>query len=170
MSKETIKAAIAAKIAGQGTQVDAGGGLAPILNDIIDEIPAPAPAQEQSDWNEADTESPAYIKNKPSIPSPYSLPIASAETLGGVKVGENLSIDPQTGVLSAQGGGGALIIEGTLENNAFEPNSGQPTKAQAITAFRSGKSVMISFEGALYLAIAISPDDAFKFYDNVFWD
>ena len=35
----------------------------------------------------------------------YVLPIASAETLGGVKVGENLSIDA-TGVLSASGGGG----------------------------------------------------------------
>lgn len=32
--------------------------------------------------------------------SPYVLPIASAETLGGVKVGDNLSID-ENGVLSA---------------------------------------------------------------------
>ena len=31
----------------------------------------------------------------------YELPIASAETLGGVKVGSNLSIDSETGVLSA---------------------------------------------------------------------
>lgn len=31
----------------------------------------------------------------------YELPIASAETLGGVKVGSNLSIDAETGVLSA---------------------------------------------------------------------
>jgi hypothetical protein len=29
------------------------------------------------------------------------LPIASDQTLGGVKVGNNLSIDPQTGVMSA---------------------------------------------------------------------
>ena len=35
------------------------------------------------------------------ISSPYVLPIASANTLGGVKVGDNLSID-QNGVLSAQ--------------------------------------------------------------------
>ena len=33
------------------------------------------------------------------------LPIASDTTLGGIKVGENLTIDPVTGVLSATGGG-----------------------------------------------------------------
>ena len=36
----------------------------------------------------------------------YTLPIASATVLGGVKVGTGLSIDPQTGVLSSSGGGG----------------------------------------------------------------
>lgn len=40
----------------------------------------------------------------------YVLPTASANTLGGVKVGENLSIDAN-GVLSAEGGGGAAIVE-----------------------------------------------------------
>ena len=35
----------------------------------------------------------------------YVLPIASAETLGGIKVGSGLVIDSQTGVLSASGGG-----------------------------------------------------------------
>ena len=35
----------------------------------------------------------------------YTLPIASANTLGGIKVGNNLSID-SNGVLSATGGGG----------------------------------------------------------------
>lgn len=34
------------------------------------------------------------------------LPIASDTTLGGIKVGNNLTIDPVTGVLSATGGGG----------------------------------------------------------------
>jgi hypothetical protein len=45
----------------------------------------------------------------------YVLPTASASTLGGVKVGENLSIDAN-GVLSAQGGGGAAIVELTAED------------------------------------------------------
>lgn len=42
-----------------------------------------------------------YVK----IGEPYELPIASADTLGGIKVGANLSITPE-GVLSASGGGG----------------------------------------------------------------
>ena len=39
------------------------------------------------------------------------LPIASANTLGGVKVGAGLSINPDTGVLSATGGGTADSVE-----------------------------------------------------------
>lgn len=39
----------------------------------------------------------------------YTLPIASANTLGGVKVGSGLSID-QDGVLSSQGGGGGYTL------------------------------------------------------------
>lgn len=45
----------------------------------------------------------------------YTLPIASADTLGGIKVGANLSID-QDGVLSATGGGpgggGGNLVDG----------------------------------------------------------
>ena len=77
MTKEEIKALVAQKIAGQGMMVDAGGGLPTILDAIIDLIP--------------------------EVPAPYVLPIASADTLGGVKVGNNLSID-EDGKLSAQGG------------------------------------------------------------------
>ena len=40
----------------------------------------------------------------------YTLPIASASTLGGVKVGTGLSIDSNTGVLTANGGGYTLPI------------------------------------------------------------
>lgn len=44
------------------------------------------------------------LTNKPTIPAAYELPVASATTLGGVKVGSGLSIT--NGVLSATGGGG----------------------------------------------------------------
>lgn len=43
----------------------------------------------------------------------YELPIASSSTLGGVKVGENLTIDAE-GILSAIGGGGGSTIARTL--------------------------------------------------------
>lgn len=46
----------------------------------------------QSDWKDTDTESDAYIKNKPGI--------ASASTLGMIRIGTNLTIDTD-GVLSA---------------------------------------------------------------------
>lgn len=46
---------------------------------------AKVPAQVQSDWNETDTDDPAYIANKPTIPEAYTLPSASTNTLGGVK-------------------------------------------------------------------------------------
>ena len=42
-----------------------------------------------------------------NIVTPYKLPIASAQTLGGIKVGQNLSI-ASDGTLNAQAGGGAV--------------------------------------------------------------
>lgn len=46
-----------------------------------------------------------------TIPS-TPLPIASDTTLGGIKVGANLTIDPETGVLDATGGGGTEYAAG----------------------------------------------------------
>lgn len=47
----------------------------------------------------------------------YTLPTASASTLGGVKVGSGLSIDAVTGVLSASGGSSEFLF------NSFETNT-----------------------------------------------
>lgn len=41
----------------------------------------------------------------------YTLPIASSDTLGGIKVGAGLEINPGTGVLSATGGGTADAVD-----------------------------------------------------------
>ena len=41
----------------------------------------------------------------------YELPIASADILGGFKVGSGLTINPETGVLSATGGGTADSVD-----------------------------------------------------------
>ena len=49
------------------------------------------------------------LKNKPTIPAAYELPVASATTLGGVKVGSGLDIT--NGVLSATGGGVADAVD-----------------------------------------------------------
>lgn len=98
MTKQEIQALIDAKIAGQGSAVDVGGALPTILHEILEM--AAGGENVQSNWDETNTESPQYIQNKPSIPAPYSLPTASAEVLGGVKVGSGLSI--KDGVLSAR--------------------------------------------------------------------
>ena len=44
------------------------------------------------DWAETNPNSLAYIANKPPIPSPYTLPPATATVLGGIKVGSGLSV------------------------------------------------------------------------------
>jgi hypothetical protein len=58
----------------------------------------------QSDWNQTNNASLDFIRNKPFIPSAYTLPIATASVLGGIKVGANLSINSVTGVLDANPG------------------------------------------------------------------
>ena len=54
---------------------------------------------------------------------PYSLPIASASVLGGIKVGNGLSIDAITGVLTASGGG----ISTFRDKEIFTTTAGQTT-------------------------------------------
>lgn len=58
------------------------------------------------------------LKDKPSIPAAYELPVASATALGGVKVGSGLSITD--GVLSATGGGTADSVDWSKIQN--KPN------------------------------------------------
>ena len=64
----------------------------------------------QSDWNA--TSGLAQIRNKPSIPSAYTLPTASPSVLGGIKIGNNLTIDAN-GVLSANAGAYTLPTAST---------------------------------------------------------
>lgn len=58
------------------------------------------------------------LSDKPSIPEPYELPVASTTALGGVKVGSGLSIT--NGVLSATGGGVADAVDWSKVQN--KPN------------------------------------------------
>ena len=53
----------------------------------------------------------ATYAKKSEIPEEYTLPIATADTLGGIKVGAGLSINSETGVLSATGGGVADSVD-----------------------------------------------------------
>ena len=60
------------------------------------------------------------LSNKPTIPSAYTLPTASSTTLGGIKVGTNLSIS--NGVLSA------------TDTKAWADITGKPTFATVATS------------------------------------
>ena len=64
----------------------------------------------QSDWNA--TTGLEQILNKPTIPPAYTLPTASSTVLGGIKIGQNLTIDAQ-GVLSAVQGNYTLPTAST---------------------------------------------------------
>ena len=80
------------------------------------------------------------LTNKPTIPSEYTLPTASATQLGGVKIGVGLSIND--GVLSANGGGTAdsgypRFINGTIlayvdEDNILERSEIQEGLIEAL--------------------------------------
>ena len=86
----------------------------------------------KSDWNA--TTGLAEILNKPTIPPAYSLPIATAADLGGVKVGANLTIDANTGVLDAVQGSYTL------------PNAGVGATVFASNILMSGSSTGVSSE------------------------
>lgn len=118
MTKEEIKAAVAAKIAGQGSMVDISGALPAILDAIVDAIP--------------------------------------------------------------EGGGGnePLIVEGTKANEGyFVPNSGQPTKAEAIEAAKNGRLVIIKIVSSddenlwnwFYLNVFYEYDETFSFETGITW-
>ena len=80
------------------------------------------------------------LTNKPTIPSEYTLPTASATQLGGVKIGAGLSIN--NGVLSANGGGTAdsgypRFVNGTIlayvdEDNILERSEIQEKLIEAL--------------------------------------
>ena len=133
MTKEEIITLISEKIAGQGNQVDISGQLSAILTGIIGLIP--------------------------EVPTPYELPVATSEVLGGVKVGSGLNVTEE-GILSASGGR-ALIIKGTVnESNEFTPYEGQPTIVEASEAFLSGIPVLLdNLEEDIYAEIVIGYDD-----------
>jgi hypothetical protein len=68
------------------------------------------------------------------VDSLYVLPIASSTTLGGIRVGSGLSINPTTGVLSATGGGGSVtsVTSGSL-TPLFTVSVANPTTTPVFT-------------------------------------
>ena len=112
----------------------------------LDGISAGAEANVQSDWNQTSSSEDDYIKNKPTnlsdftndvgyitsadLPSPYTLPAATASTLGGIIVGAGLTIS-SGGVLSATGGG---VADSVAWGNITGTLADQTDLANALSA------------------------------------
>lgn len=92
-------------------------------------------------------------KNKLDTLQNYSLPTASADTLGGVKVGAGLAIN--AGVLSATGGGTADSVEWANVQNKptnlsqFSNDSGFQTQTQVSQAISSALTSAVIYKGTV---------------------
>jgi len=93
----------------------------------------------QSDWDA--TSGLAQILNKPSIPSAYTLPIATANDLGGFKVGANLTIDPSTGVLDANPGSYTLPTADATTLGGIKVGSGLSIDGNGVLTATGGSTV-----------------------------
>lgn len=139
MTKQQIQALIDAKIAGQGSAVDVGGALPTILHEILEA--AFAGENVQSNWDEADSNSPQYIQNKPTIPAAQVQSDWSQSDSGAVDYIKNKPT-------------GAITVDGsTGDGNEFIPDSGQPEKDDVVAAFISGKSVILYIDNAAYAIV-----------------
>lgn len=82
---------------------------------------------EKESWNKKSNFSGDYddLNNKPIIPEPYVLPAATAQTLGGVKIGDGISIT-EDGTISSEGSGGGsewnLVLDTVInDNKEYQP-------------------------------------------------
>ncbi|HJV18924.1 MAG TPA: hypothetical protein VJ552_03510 [Sediminibacterium sp.] len=133
------------------------------------------PAQKvQSDWIEADNTKASYIKNKPVLfsgsytdlanrptlfsgnyndlsnkPTAYNLPVATSSVLGGIKIGNNLSIDAN-GVVSATGSGlGSVTSVGLAMPDIFSVTGTPVTTNGTLTATLSNQNANLVWAGPL---------------------
>jgi|GEM_PF-4537735 len=91
------------------------------------------------------------LSDKPTIPSAYTLPTASASLLGGVKVGSGLAINA-SGVLSATGGGGGTSPLFDVTSYGADP-SGAADSYAAIAAAIAAASA--AGGGVVYFPVGI---------------
>jgi len=118
-----------------------GGGTTVSWDSLNNKATIQSTAPVNADWNA--TSGLAQILNKPTIPPAYTLPTADASTLGGIKVGANLSIDVN-GVLSANPGAYTLPIADATTLGGIKIGSGLEIDA--------GGVVTVTASGATGLA------------------
>ena len=101
-SNQAILRIVGTDASASNVEFGGSGGTTVSWDGLSSKVTITSTAPVNADWNA--TSGLAQILNKPTIPSEYTLPIASASVLGGIKVGANLTINPSTGVLDANPG------------------------------------------------------------------
>jgi len=119
-------------------EIAGGGGTSVNWDGANSKITISSTAPVQSDWNASSGLE--QILNKPTIPPEYTLPTAAAETLGGIKVGANLSIDGN-GVLSANAGAYTLPTAAAGTLGGIKVGSGLSIDGNGILTATGGSSV-----------------------------
>jgi hypothetical protein len=142
---------IAIAASGGGAIVATVSGTAPIqvsgtsTNRIVEIAPAStvaAGSMSAADKTKLDSITPGA--------SNYTLPIAAAGTLGGVRIGANLSIDPVTGIMSATvtGGGGGTVTTVSVTAPLSVTNPTTTPALSILPASQSAAGSMSAFDKA----------------------
>ena len=119
-------------------EIAGSGGTTVTWDGANNRITLGSTAPVQPDWDA--TSGLGEILNKPTIPSEYTLPIAAAGTLGGIKVGANLSIDVN-GVLSANPGSYTLPVADATTLGGIKVGSGLSIDGNGVLTATGGSTV-----------------------------
>ena len=120
-------------------EIAGSGGTTVTWDGANNRITLGSTAPVQPDWNA--TSGLGEILNKPTIPSAYTLPIATANALGGFKVGANLTIDPVTGVLDANPGSYTLPTADATTLGGIKVGSGLSIDGNGVLTATGGSTV-----------------------------
>jgi plastocyanin len=119
-------------------EIAGGGGTSVSWDNANSRVTISSTTPVQSDWNASSGLE--QILNKPNIPPEYTLPAAAAGTLGGVKIGANLSIDGN-GILSANAGAYTLPAAAAGTLGGVKIGSGLSIDGNGILTATGGSSV-----------------------------
>jgi hypothetical protein len=121
-------------------EIAGSGGTTVSWDSLNNRITLGSVAPVQSDWNQTNTNSLDFIKNKPTIPPEYTLPTASTTVLGGVKV-DGSTITISNGTISAASGGYVLPIASPTTLGGIKIGSGLSIDANGVVNASAGSSV-----------------------------
>ena len=149
---------------------NAGGSGGEITSETDPTVPTYVKNITETDitnWNNKSNFSGNYndLTNKPTIPSEYELPIASSTSLGGIKVGANLTI-ASDGTLNATGGGEGGTTDYTALSNKPKINgvelTGDKTSADLGITGGGGNGNILTFENITVATTSFVEDTTYE--------